>query len=139
MFEYSTVFGIDSHARTNTACALQPETGEVEFRRFEGCRPWDEMAEWMSSFPRPSIGAYESGCTGFTPMRELGRRGVGAVCAASSALPSSPESRARKNDRADAERLAGAYVAGQLRPVWPPRPPDRGDEGPLQRAGGPAC
>ena len=59
MFEYSTVFGIDSHARTNTACALQPETGEVEFRRFEGCRPWDELAEWMSSFPRPSIGAYE--------------------------------------------------------------------------------
>ena len=122
VFEYTTVFGIDSHARSTTVCALRTDTGEAEFRRFAGSSPWDEAAAWMAGFPGPSLGAYESGCTGFAPARELAARGLEVVCAASSHLPSSPGSRSRKNDRADALGLARALLAGQLRPVWLPDP-----------------
>ena len=57
MSEYSTVFGIDSHARTTTVCAIVVETGET--------------ASWMPSFPGPRMGWHEAGCTGFTPARML--------------------------------------------------------------------
>ena len=122
VFEYTTVFGIDSHARSTTVCALRTDTGELSFRRFEGASPWDEVADWMNGFPGPRTGAYESGCTGFAPARELAARGVRVACAASSRLPSSPGSRARKNDRSDAEGIARALVAGQLSEVWLPDP-----------------
>ena len=36
MSEYSTVFGIDSHARTTTVCAIVVETGETATRTFPG-------------------------------------------------------------------------------------------------------
>ena len=42
MSEYSAVFGIDSHARTTTVCAIVVETGET--------------ASWVSSFPGPRMG-----------------------------------------------------------------------------------
>ena len=71
MSEYSAVFGIDSHARTPTVCAIVVETGETATRTFPGVSPYAEIASWMSSFPRPRMGWYEAGCTGFTPARML--------------------------------------------------------------------
>ena len=38
MSEYSTVFGIDSHARTTTVCAIVVETGETATRTLRGSR-----------------------------------------------------------------------------------------------------
>lgn len=70
MLGYSTVFGIDSHARTTTVCAVVAETGEVAARTFKG-NDYAAMREWMLSFPQPSYGGYESGCTGFFPARAL--------------------------------------------------------------------
>ena len=69
MSGYCTVFGIDSHARTTTVCAVDASTGEVRVRTFRG-NPYGEMAEWMAGFPQPSYGVYEAGCTGFVPARE---------------------------------------------------------------------
>ena len=119
MTVYNTYFGIDSHLRTTTICALTVADGEVKARTFRG-NPYAEMAEWMASFPQPSYGAYESGCTGFVPARMLTCGDVLVEPVASSKLPSSADSRSKKNDRRDAERLARLALAGELSPVWVP-------------------
>lgn len=119
MAMYSTYFGIDSHLRTTTICALTVADGELRTRTFKG-NPYAEMAEWMSRFPQPSYGVYESGCTGFVPARMLTCGDVLVEPVASSKLPSSADSRSKKNDRRDAERLARLALAGELSPVWVP-------------------
>ena len=40
-----TIFGIDSHARTTTVCALVVETGETQARMFRG-NDYAAMAGW---------------------------------------------------------------------------------------------
>ena len=118
MSEYSTVFGIDSHARTTTVCAIVVETGETATRTFPGVSPYAEIASWMSSSPGPRMGRYEAGRTGFTPARMLSGGDTRVAPIATHPMPTSPEARARKTDRADAARLAGAGLAGQLSEVW---------------------
>ena len=116
---YRAYFGIDSHLRTTTICALTPEDGELRTRTFKG-NDYGEMAEWMAGFPQPSHGACEGGCTGFVPARMLTRGDTLVEPVASSKLPSSADSRSRKNDRRDAERLARLALAGEVSPVWVP-------------------
>ena len=65
-----TVFGIDSHSRTTTICALEAETGEATTRTFRG-NDYEAMSKWMAKFPAPARGVYEAGCTGFVPARLL--------------------------------------------------------------------
>ena len=116
---YSTIFGIDSHARTTTICALVVGTGETGTRTFRG-NDYGAMAAWMAGFPAPARGVYEAGCTGFVPARLLGGDGAEVVPIAPSKVPSSSESRTRKNDRNDAARLARLELAGELHEVWVP-------------------
>ena len=116
---YRAYFGIDSHPRTATICAPAPEDGEPGTRTSEG-NDYGEMAEWMAGFPQPSHGVYESGCTGFVPARMLTRGDTSAEPVASSRPPGSADSRSRKNDRRDAERLARLALAGEAGPVWVP-------------------
>ena len=116
---HSTIFGIDSHLKTTTICALTVADGELRTRTFKG-NDYGEMREWMAGFPQPSRGVYESGCTGFVPARALTADGVVVVPVATSKIPSSAVSRSRKNDRRDAERLARLELAGELSPVWVP-------------------
>lgn len=121
MLGYSTVFGIDSHARTTTVCAVVAETGEVAARTFRG-NDYAAMREWMLSFPQPSYGGYESGCTGFFPARALSGGGLRVVPLAVSTLPRAADASSRKNDRRDAERIARAALAGAPSEVWVPDP-----------------
>lgn len=114
-----TIFGIDSHARTTTICALVVETGVTATRTFRG-NDYEAMSEWMSKFPAPAYGVYEAGCTGFVPARLLTSGDVTVVPIAPSKMPTSSESRTRKNDRNDAARLARLAMAGELREVWVP-------------------
>ena len=116
---YSTIFGIDSHARTTTICALVVGTGETRTRTFRG-NDYGAMRGWMSGFPAPARGVYEAGCTGFVPARLLASGDVEVVPIAPSKMPTSSESRTRKNDRNDAARLARLELAGELREVWVP-------------------
>ena len=116
---YSTIFGIDSHARTTTICALETETGVTATRTFRG-NDYGAMSEWMARFPAPARGVYEAGCTGFVPARLLTSEGVTVVPIAPSKMPTSAESRSRKNDRNDAARLARLALAGELHEVWVP-------------------
>ena len=119
MSGYRAVFGIDSHARTTTVCAVDASTGEVRVRTFRG-NPYGEMAEWMAGFPQPSYGVHGAGCTGFVPARELSAEGRRVVPIATSHIPTSPDDRSRKTDRRDAERLARPALSGQAVEVWVP-------------------
>ena len=92
---------------------------ELRTRTFKG-NDYGEMAAWMADFPQPSHGVYESGCTGFVPARMLTCGDTLVEPVASSKLPSSADSRSRKNDRRDAERLARLALAGEVSPVWVP-------------------
>ena len=112
MSGYCTVFGIGSHARTTTVCAVDASTGEVSARTFRG-NPYGEMAERVAGFPQPSYGVYEAGCTGFVPARKLSAEGRRVVPIATSHIPTSPDDRSRKTDRRDAERLARLALSGQ--------------------------
>ena len=122
MSEYSTVFGIDSHAGTTAVCATVLETGETATRTFPGVSPYAEAASWMPSFPGPRMGWHEAGCTGLTPARMLSGGDTRVAPIATHSIPTSPEARARKTDRTDAARLARAGLAGQLSEVWVPDP-----------------
>jgi len=116
---YRTIFGIDSHARTTTICALDTETGEREKKTFRG-NPYSEMRDWMSRFPGPAVGVYEAGCTGFVPARELTTDTVEVHPIAPSKMPRDDDSTKKKNDRMDAERLARWEFSQSLKHVWVP-------------------
>lgn len=62
MSNYATAIGLDVHARSIKACALNPMTGEVERASF-GYDPVS-VAEWVLGFEEPRA-VYESGVTGF--------------------------------------------------------------------------
>ena len=83
--KYSTVFGIDSHARTTTICALGTESGDTETRTFHN--DYEEMSKWMARFPTPAIGVYEAGCTGYVPARKRTRGDVPVVPVAQMSCP----------------------------------------------------
>ena len=116
---YSTIFGIDSHARTTTICALETETGVTTVRTFRG-NGYESMAEWMAKFPAPACGVYEAGCTGLVPARMSTTGDVRVVPIAPPKMPKPSESRTRKSDRNDAMRLARLALAGELHEVWVP-------------------
>ena len=64
---YITSIGLDVHARSVSACAFDPFTGEVAQRRFG--TDAGEIAEWILGFESPKA-VYESGPTGFALCRE---------------------------------------------------------------------
>ena len=55
---YITSIGLDVHARSVSACAFDPFTGEVAQRRFG--TDAGEIAEWILGFESPKA-VYESG------------------------------------------------------------------------------
>ena len=70
MSNYVTAIGLDVHARSISACAFDPMTGEVARARF-GYDP-ASVAEWVLGFESPKA-VYESGPTGFHLCRARGR------------------------------------------------------------------
>jgi hypothetical protein len=57
------VVGLDVHATQTHACALTPETGELEARRLGG--PPIGALELLEALPAPILAVYEAGPTGF--------------------------------------------------------------------------
>ena len=103
MKKYGTFVGLDVHARSISACALDPLTGEITEGRF-GAEA-GALAEWALAFDGPPC-VYESGPTGWHLARELKALGVDCVVGASSRMLRPPADRGRKTDRRDAEFLA---------------------------------
>ena len=101
---YITSIGLDVHARSVSACAFDPFTGEVAQRRFGADA--GEIAEWIPGLraPRRSTGAARP--TGFALCRELRAPGVDCVVGAVSKMQKPSAEKRRKNDRRDAAFLA---------------------------------
>ena len=105
MRNYTTYVGMDVHARSIQASAIDVETGEVSDRSFGGCPTAADVAEWLATLPQPVYCAYESGCTGFVLARGL--RGLGFDCdvIAVSTLPRSAKDKKQKCDKLDARAI----------------------------------
>ena len=105
MGNYTTYVGMDVHARSIQASAIDVATGEVFSRSFGGCPQAADVAGWLSKLPQPIYCAYESGCTGFVLARGLRELGYDCDVIAVSTLPRSAKDRKQKCDRLDARAI----------------------------------
>ncbi|MCU1605292.1 MAG: transposase family protein [Modestobacter sp.] len=106
-----TCVGLDVHARSVAACAIDGESGEIRALRLP---PRSEaIVAWVCSLPAPVAVTCEAGPTGFGLARALQAAGVRCVVVAPSKLERPPGDRV-KTDRRDAERLARLLRIGEL-------------------------
>jgi transposase len=120
MLETMTYVGLDVHARSTHAAALDVASGELRRARFGGGS--DEVIDWLQALPQPLRGCYEAGPTGFALHRAAEAAGLRIDVIAPSKTPRAPGDRI-KSDRKDAELLARLLLAGQLKAVAVPAPP----------------
>ena len=112
-----TSIGLDVHARSVSACAFDPFTGEVTQRAFG--TDAGEIAAWIKGFEGPKA-VYESGPTGFALCNRLRELGVDCVVGAVSKMQRPAADRRRKNDRRDAAFLARLLATHNVVEVWVP-------------------
>lgn len=118
MLNTTTFVGLDVHARSIKAVALDAMTGEVRSATFG----YDAaaVAEWVRSLDPAAKCVYESGVTGFDLQKRLASMGIDCVVGAVSKMIKPPADRKRKNDRNDAEFLARMLSVGNVVEVWVP-------------------
>lgn len=118
MLNTATFVGLDVHARSIKAVALDAMTGEARTAAFG----YDaaEVAEWVGSLDPAAKCVYESGVTGFDLQKRLAALGVDCVVGAVSKIIKPSADRRRKNDRNDAEFLARMLSVGNVVEVWVP-------------------
>src|SRR5574340_44167 len=103
VMSHGTSVGLDVHARSVVACALDGETGEVFERRLTPDHR--EILEWIRSLPGSVVVSYEAGPTGFGLARSLLAAGIECLVAAPSKLQR-PSGDRVKTDARDARHLA---------------------------------
>jgi transposase len=106
-----TSVGLDVHARSVVACAVDEKTGEVLRRRF-GYEP-AAVIDWVAALPQPAAVTYEAGPTGFALARLFATAGIGCVVAAPSKLQRPVGDRV-KTDARDALHLARLLRLGEI-------------------------
>ena len=84
MFSERTSVGLDVHARSVVAAAIDGVTGEVLRARLTPSH--DHVIDWVRGLPGPVAAVYEAGPTGFGLSRALAGAGVRCEVAASSKL-----------------------------------------------------
>lgn len=114
-----TFVGLDVHARSTHAAAIDVATGELRRARFGSGS--GEVLAWLAELPQPLYACYEAGPTGFALYRAAVDAGVRLDVIAPSKTPRAPGDRI-KTDRKDAELLARLLLAGQLSVVAVPSP-----------------
>jgi transposase len=112
-----TYVGLDVHARSTHAAAIDVASGELQRARFGGGS--EEVIGWLAALPQPLRGCYEAGPTGFALYRAASAAGLRVDVIAPSKTPRAPGDRI-KSDRKDAELLARLLLAGQLKTVTVP-------------------
>lgn len=112
-----TYVGLDVHARSIHAAAIDVASGELRRARFGGDS--GEVLAWLLMLPSPLRGCYEAGPTGFALYRAAEVAGLRLDVVAPSKTPRAPGDRI-KTDRKDAELLARLLLAGQLKAVTVP-------------------
>ena len=119
MFTERTSVGLDVHARSISASAIDSATGELFETRLvpgDGYRP---VLEWVRALPGPVAVAYEAGPTGFGLARTLRGEGIACVVAAPSKINRAPGERV-KTDARDARLLARLLRLDELTGVVVP-------------------
>jgi transposase len=112
-----TWVGMDVHARSTQAAAIDLVSGEVARVRFG---PGVEApVAWLSGLPGPVHACYEAGPTGFGLFRAATAAGIRMDVVAPGKTPRGASDRV-KTDRKDAELLARLLLAGQLAPIKVP-------------------
>ena len=106
-----TWVGMDVHARSTHAAAIDVMTGELTRARFgPGVQ---EPVAWLASLSAPIKGCYEAGPTGYGLHRAAAAAGMEVGVVAPGKTPRGPADRV-KTDRKDAELLARLLLAGSL-------------------------
>ncbi len=114
-----TWVGLDVHARSTHAAAIDAMTGELQRARFgPGV---EEPVAWLAGLSGPVGACYEAGTTGFGLCRAAVAAGLGMQVIAPGKTPRGPSDRV-KIDRRDAELLARLLLAGSLTRVVVPPP-----------------
>ena len=114
----ATFVGLDVHARSIKAVALDAMTGEARTAAF-GCDA-AEVAERAGSVDPAAKCVYGSGVTGFDLQERLAAPGVDCVVGAVPKTIRPSAGRRRKNDRNDAESPARMLSVGNVVEAWAP-------------------
>jgi len=112
-----TWVGLDVHARSTHAVAIDPTTGELRRARFGPGS--EEVVKWLVGLEQPARAFYEAGPTGFALYRASRAAGL-EIEVIAPGKTARPRSDRVKTDRKDAELLARLGLAGQLRPIAVP-------------------
>ena len=112
-----TSIGLDVHARTISAAAFNPFTGEICQKEFGAEAA--SIAEWAKKYESPKC-VYESGPTGWHLARELKEMGVDCCVAAVSKMQKPAADKRRKNDKRDAAFLARTLACHNIVEVFIP-------------------
>jgi transposase len=107
-----TFVGMDVHARSIHAAAIDVMRGELTRWRFTG-GDLETPVAWLRSLPGPVSACYEAGLTGFGLYRAAVAAGVRMDVIAPGKTPRGRSDRV-KTDRKDAELLARCLIAGSL-------------------------
>lgn len=114
-----TWVGMDVHARSTHAAAIDTMTGELVRKKFGA--GLSEPLQWLGELPGPVRACYEAGPTGFGLYRAAVTAGIGMQVIAPGKTPRGPSDRV-KTDLKDAELLARLLLAGSLTRVVVPPP-----------------
>ena len=112
-----TSVGLDVHARSVAAAAIDGVTGELRQARLTPSH--DQIRSWIGELAGPVAVAYEAGPTGFGLYRALTAAGVRCVVAAPSKLQR-PSGDRVKTDAKDAVHLARLLRLGEITAVAVP-------------------
>jgi transposase len=111
VFTERTSVGLDVHARSVAAAAIDGVTGEVFEARLTPA--YGHIREWVSSLPGPAAVACEAGPTGFGLYRSLVAAGIRCEVVAPSKI-SRPAGDRVKTDARDALQLARLLRMGEI-------------------------
>jgi transposase len=117
VFVERTSVGLDVHARSVAAAAIDGVTGELIQARLTPSH--DHIRSWLRELPGPVAVAYEAGPTGFGLVRVLSAAGIRCVVAAPSKLQR-PSGDRVKTDARDAVHLARLLRLDEVTPVVVP-------------------
>ncbi|WP_112276805.1 IS110 family RNA-guided transposase [Lentzea terrae] len=117
MFTERTSVGLDVHARSVVAAAIDGVTGELVQTRLTPSH--EHIRSWLAQVAGPVAVAYEAGPTGFGLYRALTAAGIRCVVAAPSKLQR-PSGDRVKTDAKDAVHLARLLRLGEITPVAVP-------------------
>ena len=114
MFTERTSVGLDVHARSVAAAAIDGSTGELFQTRLTPAH--DHIRGWLKELPGPVAVTYEAGPTGFGLYRSLTAAGIRCEVAAPSKLQKPAGDRV-KTDAKDAIHLARLLRLDEVTPV----------------------